>query len=308
MNTIRTKGKQLYDHIADNVEVQEEEEDDRDDEAGPSTLTGSPTISGFSASKGYFHKFQKRYGLKSISLHGETASADTAAAKEYVRNTFKDIIKEGGYLPEQVFNMDETGLFWKRMPSCTFIMKKGAKAPALKTQKDRVTMIMCGNAAGFMIKPGIIYKSKSPRALKNKNKNVLPVHWLHNPKVWMMKILTRDWFNQCFIPEVKVYLAQKDLEFKVLLLMDSAGGHAVNITHDGVQVEFLPPNTTSLIQPMDQDIIRAFKVLYTRNSLQSLVEAMDVGEDFSRKVYWHNYTVLFTVFTVALCLKNIQKP
>uniref|UniRef100_A0A3P8TXQ8 DDE-1 domain-containing protein n=1 Tax=Amphiprion percula TaxID=161767 RepID=A0A3P8TXQ8_AMPPE len=45
--------------------------------------------------------------------------------------------------------------------------------------------------------------------------------------------------------------------------------------------DFLPPNTTSLIQPMDQGIICAFKALYTRNTLQNLIEAMDLDEDFS---------------------------
>ena len=48
---------------------------------------------------------------------------------------FKTIIEEGRCKPEQVFNMDETGLFWKRMPSRTFIMQEEAKAPGFKTQK-----------------------------------------------------------------------------------------------------------------------------------------------------------------------------
>jgi len=186
------------------------------------------------------------------------------------------------------------------MPSHTFIMKDEAKAPGFKAQKDRVTSIMCGNAAGFMIKPGLIYKSKNPRALKNKNKNVLPVYWMHNPKAWMTKVLTSDWFHQCFIPEVKLYLAEKGLKFKVVLIMDNAGGHAVDLSYDGVQIELLPPNTTSLIQPMDQGVIRAFKVLYTRSALQNLVEAMDSDEDLSLKVYWREYTI-------ASCLLNIQK-
>lgn len=34
------------------------------------------------------------------------------------------------------------------------------------------------------------------------------------------------------------------------------------MSFEGVQIKFLPPNTTSLIQPMDQGIILTFKVLY----------------------------------------------
>ncbi|XP_070614248.1 tigger transposable element-derived protein 1-like [Erythrolamprus reginae] len=291
-NMIRTKAKSLYDTMMG---------DDDNEEPQPSTSTASSTQKiEFTASKGWFEKFQKRFGIRCVSLHGEAASADNDAADYYVSHTFRTIIEEGGYVPEQVFNMDETGLFWKRMPSRTFIMKEEAKAPGFKAQKDRVTLVMCGNAAGFMVKPGLIYKSLNPRALKNKNKNVLPVYWMHNRKAWITKNLTRDWFHQCFLPEVKEYLKEKGLEFKVLLLMDNAGGHATDIGYRGVKITFLPPNTTSLIQPMDQGVIRAFKALYTRNSLQALVEAMDVDDNFSLKAYWREYTILS-------CLKNIQK-
>uniref|UniRef100_A0A3B3TIL2 DDE-1 domain-containing protein n=1 Tax=Poecilia latipinna TaxID=48699 RepID=A0A3B3TIL2_9TELE len=234
---------------------------------GPSSASPTGTTP-FIASKGWFDKFQKRFGLKSVSLHGEAASADTDGVEEYVNNKFKAIIEEGGYKPEQVFNMDETGLFWKRMPSCTFIMSDEAKAPGFKSQKDCVTVIMCGNAAGFMTKPGPIYKSKNPRALKYKNKNALPVYWLHNAQAWMTKVLTSDWFQRRFIPEVKRNVREKGLDFKVLLLMDNAGGHAADLSYDGVQIEYLPLNTTSLIQPMDQGIIGAFKALYAQNALQ----------------------------------------
>ena len=254
-----------------------------------SALHGVP--SAFNASKGWFEEFKKRFELKNVSPHGEIASADTAEAEVFVNNKFKGIIEEGGYEPEQVFNMDETGLLWKRMPSRTFIMQGEAKAPGFKAQKDRLTLVMCGNAAAFMIKPGLIYRSKNPRALKTKNKDALPVYWMHNAKAWMTKALNLDWFKNCFIPKFKCYWRGKGLDFKVVLLVDNAGGHADDLAYDGVQIEFPPPNTTSLIQPMDQGIIRAFKALYTRNTLQHLVDAMDTDQDFSLKDYWRGYTI-----------------
>uniref|UniRef100_A0A8C6UUK7 DDE-1 domain-containing protein n=1 Tax=Neogobius melanostomus TaxID=47308 RepID=A0A8C6UUK7_9GOBI len=234
--------------------VRMESEDDTEPRPSTSAFHAVVVPSPFNASKGWFHKFQKRVGLKSVFLHGEAASADTAGAEKYVNNKFKAIIEEGGYEPEQVFNMDETGLFWKRIPG-------------FKAQKDRVTLVMCGNAAECFAR-------------------LLDAQC----KAWMTKVLNLDWFKQCFIPEVKHYLREKGLEFKVLLLVDNAGGHAADLSYDGVQIEFLPPNTTSLIQPMDQGIIRAFKALYTRNS----------DQDFSLKSYWRDYTI-------ASCLQNIQR-
>ncbi|XP_064090765.1 tigger transposable element-derived protein 1-like [Macrobrachium nipponense] len=151
-----------------------------------------------------------------------------------------------------------------------------------------------------MLKPGLIYKSLNPRALKNKNKALLPVYWMSNKKAWITKALTLDWFVNCFIPLVKLYLAKNGLPFKVLLLMDCAGGHATDLHYDGVQVEFLSPNTTSLIQPMDQGVIRAFKALYTRSTMEGLISSIDEGDDdFSLKKYWREYNI-------ATCLANIQ--
>ncbi|XP_035205571.1 tigger transposable element-derived protein 1-like [Stegodyphus dumicola] len=113
--------------------------------------------------------------------------------------------------------------------------------------KDRVAVIKASNTTGFMLKPGLIYKAKNPRALKNRNTAVLIVFWMHNSKAWITKALTLEWILHCFIPQLKLYLAEKGLPFKVLLLMDCAGGHATDLQYDGVQIEFLPPNTTSLI-------------------------------------------------------------
>lgn len=121
-----------------------------------------------------------------------------------------------------------------------------------------------------------------------------------NKKAWITKILTRDWFFNSFIPQVKVYLAERGLPFKVVLFMNCAGGHATELYHECVQIEFFPPNTTSLIQPMDQRVIRAFKALYTRSPMQGLISAIDENDVlFSLKTYWRDYNI-------ATCLANIQ--
>ncbi|XP_064083858.1 jerky protein homolog-like [Macrobrachium nipponense] len=141
-----------------------------------------------------------------------------------------------------------------------------------------------GNAAAFTLKPGVIYKFAKPKALKNKTMHTLPVFFMHNFKVWITKVLTDCWFHQSFIPQVKDYLNNLCLEFKVLLVMDNAGDHPVNIYYEGVQIEFFPVNTTSLLKAMDQGMIHAFKALYTWNSLDHLVvKTMDDNSEFTLK-------------------------
>ncbi|XP_064117867.1 tigger transposable element-derived protein 1-like [Macrobrachium nipponense] len=240
-------------------------------------------------------------------LSTPTASqGDKEAAAKYPQ-AFMKIIQEKGYRPEQVFNMDGTGLFWKKMSSRTYLMKDEAKASGFKAQKDRVTLLMCGNAAGFILKPGLINKAANSRALKNKNKALLPVFWMHNPKAWITKVLTEYWFHQSFIPQVRQYLADLDINFKVLLIKDNASGYPLDLYSKGVQLEFLPPNTTSLLQPMDQGVIRAFKALYTGNSLQHLVDAMDRNSEFTLKDYWRKFTIATCLSVIDRSLKDMKK-
>uniref|UniRef100_A0A452GRA7 HTH psq-type domain-containing protein n=1 Tax=Gopherus agassizii TaxID=38772 RepID=A0A452GRA7_9SAUR len=49
--------------------------------------------------------------------------------------------------------------------------------PGFKAAKDSVTVLLCGNVAGHLIKPSLLYRAANPRALKGKNKNLLPVFW-----------------------------------------------------------------------------------------------------------------------------------
>ena len=203
-NIMREKAKSLYEHYVQEVPVGERKE--------------------FKASKGWLYSFVQRFNLKNLKVTGESASADKEAADAFCPR-LKEIIEEKEYRPEQVFNCDETGLFWKKMPNRTYIHKSAKQAAGFKAWKDRLTLVLCANAAGHMIKPGLIYPAKNPRALKNKNKNCLPVFWQHNQKAWMTATLFLEWMHLCFIPETKKYLEEKGIPFKVLLLIDNAPGH-----------------------------------------------------------------------------------
>jgi len=54
------------------------------------------------------------------------------------------------------------------MSSRTFLSKNEKTAPGFKAAKDRLTLLLCANASGFMIKSMVVYKSLNLRALKVK--------------------------------------------------------------------------------------------------------------------------------------------
>ncbi|KAI9581582.1 hypothetical protein GQX74_012907 [Glossina fuscipes] len=74
-----------------------------------------------------FEKFKKRHSLHNLKIHGERASADADAANKYSEE-FTKIIKEYDYLPDQIFNANETSLWWKKCQICQSTLRACWKA------------------------------------------------------------------------------------------------------------------------------------------------------------------------------------
>ncbi|KAG7166503.1 Jerky protein-like 36 [Homarus americanus] len=95
-------------------------------------------------------------------------------------------MEEGQYTDDQVFNMDESGLFWKKLPSKTFVVKSASKCRSRKLQKERITVLFTTNASGTCkLKLSVIHTARKPHAYKNMDMTKLNVHWLTSHKAWM---------------------------------------------------------------------------------------------------------------------------
>ncbi|CAF4869938.1 unnamed protein product [Pieris macdunnoughi] len=247
----------------------------------------------FSASRGWYIRFKTRYSLHKIRVQEEAASADHVAAQSF-SGILKEIIESGYYSHKQIFNVDETGLFWKKMPSRTFISQEEKSMPGFKAAKDRLTLLLGSNVEGDLkLKPLLVYRSEDPRALNNYVKSTLPVIWKANPKAWVTSILFEEWFTKHFIPEVKQYCLNNNLAYKALLILDNAPGHPLRIADIDPQIKvlFLPPNTTSLLQPMDQGVIASFKAYYLRKTFSQAVKA-NKNDGMELRDFWKSYNIL----------------
>ncbi|GFU91419.1 putative Tigger transposable element-derived protein 2 [Trichonephila clavipes] len=75
-----------------------------------------------------------RFVLDSVLITGESATADEGAAKIFPEELAK-IIEDGDYSADQVFNADETGLYWKKLPNPTYIAKDEKTATGHKANE-----------------------------------------------------------------------------------------------------------------------------------------------------------------------------
>ncbi|XP_035210630.1 tigger transposable element-derived protein 1-like [Stegodyphus dumicola] len=181
------KAKRIYDDLKKNVPGSSSNQDNEEE---------------FKDSRGWFFRFKKRCGIHSVTMHGEAGSADKKEAEKFSIN-FQKCIKDEGYCPQQVFNADETGLFWKRMPSRTFITKEEKKLPGHKAMKYRLTLMFSSNASGDLkIKPLLVYHSENPRIFKKNNviKSKLPVHWKSNQKALVTQVIFNGFWKPLLLP------------------------------------------------------------------------------------------------------------
>ena len=89
----------------------------------------------------------------------------------------------------------------------------------------------------------------------------------------------KDWFDNCFVPEVENFIEEKNQFYKVLLIIDNAYCHKLDFNHPNIKIIFFPPNFTSLIQFLAQGIIQTFKMFYSRSLFKVIFDRMEENEN-----------------------------
>lgn len=237
----------------------------------------SQALQNFSASERWVSNFVRRYGLKSIALHGQAGSVDHAAIKEGMKQLRRNL---QSYELDCIYNMDETGLFYKLLPKRSYVFREDTRnvrgTKAMKA-KDRITLIITTNASGsHILPPTVIGSSKKPRAF---NLRKCPLPYLSQNKAWNDTLTCRKWFCRDFLPAVRQKTSKK-----VALIMDNASSHGNSLTDPlgQVTVLYLPPNCTSVQQPMDCGVIAALKTRYRFMFLDRTISLFEKRDSLRR--------------------------
>nr|XP_012139977.1 PREDICTED: jerky protein homolog-like isoform X2 [Megachile rotundata] len=201
----------------------------------------------FKASDGWYRTWKLRNGIRSIALPGEQSPANTKAANQFT-NELLNLMEKEELTLHQVFNADETELYFKMMP--------------------------------------IIGKTQRPSALKNIAPQLLPVKYTDHKNAWMSAIIFERWFKEDFVPQVTNFLKSRGLPVKAVLLLDSDKSYPPmnTLSIGGIRAIFFPSNVTPLIQPLDQGIIKVLKRRYKAVFLKFLINAQADGINYYRAI------------------------
>ena len=119
----------------------------------------------------------------------------------------------------------------------------------------------------------VIGKSKAPRCFKNVI--FLSCRNRSQKKSWMDSSLFDEW-----VRELDVKFQKKNR--KIALIIDNYPAHPTIADLSNVKLIFLPPNTTSVSEPMDRWVIKCLKAFYRRRLVNLMIKRLEQGQDLPK--------------------------
>ena len=176
-------------------------------------------------SNGWLHGFQACWDVKFCVQHGEAGSLGENAAIEMLAIQQALSI----YAPQDIFNCDETSLYWRLVPDRSLTTHT---LPGCKKEKSKISALFCCNYdASEHLPIWFIGTVKRPKAFTTAGINIqnLGCIWYSNKKAWMTADIFKEWllwFDNKMNADGQ----------KVALLMDNFSAHESAFKELGFQL------------------------------------------------------------------------
>ncbi len=199
-------------------------------------------------------------------MSGEAKSVTPEMIAPWEETTLPTLLSQ--YDLKDIYNADEFGLFYQCLPSGS-LHYKSEKCIGGKHSKVRLTGLVGANAVGEKLPIFVIGKAAKPRCFAGIRN--LPCRYRGQKKSWMDGLLFEDWVREID----RKFEADKR---KVVLIVDNCPAHPQIGDLKAINLVFLPPNTTSHTQPMDQGVIHSLKAKYRHLVVQKYITSLELKE------------------------------
>ena len=211
-----------------------------------------------------------RHNVTFKTVVGESNSIQSEMVASWFETTLPTLLSN--YKLEDIFNADKFGLFYQCLPNKTLHLKS-EKCSGGKNSKIRITGLAAANSVGDKLPMFVTGKSKAPKCFKNVTS--LPCRYRSQKKSWMDSTLFEEWVREV---DVKFQTENR----KIALIIDDCPAHPTIADLSNVKLIFLPPNTTSVSQPMDQGVIKCLKAFYRRRLVNLMIKRLEQGQDLPK--------------------------
>ena len=146
----------------------------------------------FQCSTGWLERFKQRHSIVFRRVTGEEGSVNEDMVRDWKSHQLPSLLEE--FSPDDIFNADETDLFWKCLPDKMLSLKR-EKCSGGKRSKDRITVLVCSNRSGSEKLPLLVIgKFAKPRCFKNARS--IPVQYEANKRAWMVSDIFSSWLSK----------------------------------------------------------------------------------------------------------------
>ncbi len=236
-------------------------------------------------SNGWIERLEKRHKMNSVKLIGYAdlvQRGDIQLQMNQILNNIK------GVQQHLIFNLDEFGLYFKNGGNRTIQNIHSSKHRKV-IDKNRISVVLLVNAAGGKEIMYIIGKSKRPRGVNIEGIKQLGINYLSQLNSW------QDEETMGVILDQLNDRAQR-ANATYYLLMDNCSSHlaAVNkrcikTSNNGIYylkhliVQYFPPNSTAVTQPIDHGLVYMVKSRYSSIRLKDYHEYLMKNEEGNTK-------------------------
>ena len=207
-----------------------------------------------------------------------------------------------GDKPNQIWNMDETGIQLEHKPH-RVLAQKGTRFLHARTSGNRetITVVACASAAGEKLPPHVIARGKTRKTLNGFEITSAPkgTSWSVSPSGWTRQGIVQLWFEKSFLPNIGKERPQ-------ILILDGHDSHNFielisSAIENQIEIVELPAHTSHWLQPCDRTLFKPLKDAYN-GACQELMNRFP-GSVIGRS----NFCSLFsTAWTKAMTADNIK--
>lgn len=263
----------------------------------------------FSASNGWLDRFKARNGIKLCGLREIKTESDENAVAPF-KTELESLAQWYNLSLEQIYNADETDLFWKMLPNPESDLNEVKSS--IRAYRERMTVLCCSNATGTHKLPlACIGRGKKTRTFTSQEIKNLSVLYYSQETAWMTNDIFKDWFHMNFIPSVREHLRSQGLTETALLLIDRNSSHPsdqhLRSEDSFFFVQYFPPKVKALIQPMEQGLMRDLKLHYRYNLLKELLNKNITITEFHKQLNIKDAIKLVSDAWNAISIENIQQ-
>ena len=198
----------------------------------------------------WVQRWMDRHNIHGVRLHGDSGGADQRIKDTWLDTVFRDICTK--YNPPDIWNADETGLFYDQLPGFTYVSDDSTPHGS-KQSKARITIVLAASMTGQKRRLTMIGRTQSLERVNHDWPRAYDYYSQAN--AWMDQELF-DKFCNIWNEELKA------MKRHIALIVDNCLVHNPLKEFSNIAIFFLPPGQTSIVQPVDQGMVRSIKAKY----------------------------------------------